>query len=43
MEEIYVKLLNEGTEVHRPVPGKATSESVYFINDSAAYNAADEA
>jgi hypothetical protein len=42
MEEIYVKLLNEGTEVYRPVPAKRISESVYFIPDTATYNADDE-
>jgi len=42
MEEIYVKLLNEGTEVYRPVPAKRISESVYLINDSATYDATDE-
>jgi hypothetical protein len=42
MEEIYVRLLNEGTEVYRPVPAKRISESVYLILDTAAYDAADE-
>jgi hypothetical protein len=42
MEEIYVKLLNEGTEVYRPVLAKRISESVYLIPDTAAYDADDE-
>lgn len=42
MEHIYVKLLNEGTEVYRPVPATRISESVYFILDTATYDADDE-
>jgi hypothetical protein len=42
MDEIYVKLLNEGTEVYRPVPAKTIGESVYLIDGSVAYDAADE-
>jgi len=42
MEEIYVKLLDEGTGVYRPVPAQRISESVYVINDNATYNTAGE-
>ncbi len=42
MDEIYVKLLNEGTEVYRPVPAQRISDSVYLIGHSATYDAADE-
>lgn len=42
MEEIYVKLLNEGTEVYRPVLAKRINESVYFIPDTAIHDVDDE-
>ncbi len=42
MEEIYVKLLNEGTEVYRPVPAERISVSVYVIDHAAPYDTADE-
>jgi hypothetical protein len=42
MEEIYVRLLNEGTEVYRPVPAQRIGSSVYLIDHRAPYDTADE-
>jgi hypothetical protein len=42
MEEIYVRLLNEGTEVYRPVPAQPIGSSVYLIDHRTPYDAADE-
>jgi hypothetical protein len=42
MEEIYVRLLEEGTEVYRPVPATHVGSSVYLIDPRALYNRADE-
>jgi hypothetical protein len=42
MEEIYVRLLDEGTEVYRPVPATKLGPSVYKISSHAAYDTSDE-
>src|ERR1700743_467953 len=42
MGEIYVKLLDEGTEVYRAVPATQLESSVYLIDPRAPYNTDDE-
>jgi hypothetical protein len=42
MDEIYVKLLGEGTEVYRPVPATKLGPAVYMISRHATYNSSDE-
>ena len=40
--KIYVKLLNEGTEVYRPVTAEKISESVYKMHGFELYDEEDE-
>ena len=40
--EIYVRLLDEGTEVYRPVRATHLGSSIYLIDPQAPYNVADE-
>jgi hypothetical protein len=42
MDEIYVRLLEEGTEVYRPVAATQLESSVYLIDSRASYNTVDE-
>jgi len=42
MDEIYVSLLEEGTDVWRPVPARRLGPSVYLIYPEAPYNRDDE-
>jgi len=42
MDEIYVRLLEEGTEVYRAVPTTQIEPSVYLIAPRAPYNTVDE-
>lgn len=42
MENIYVKLLEEATEVYRPAPATKLAPSVYLIGCPSEYDPADE-
>jgi hypothetical protein len=42
LETIYVRLLDEGTEVVRPAPARRLSEGLYELLPTANYNPADE-
>jgi hypothetical protein len=42
METIYVRLLNEGTEVYRPVLASQVGPTVYLISSDQPYNIEDE-
>jgi hypothetical protein len=42
MDEIYVRLLEEGTQVYRPVPAKHLGSSIYLIDPQVQYNVTDE-
>lgn len=39
---IYVKLLDEGVNVYRPVPGKKISENIYKLEGMNIYDPLDE-
>jgi hypothetical protein len=41
-ETIYVKLLDEGTDVVRPVPARRLSEGIYEVLPTANYDPKDE-
>ena len=40
--EIYVKLLNEGTEVYRPVPASKIKDNIYRLEGAGNYDTEDE-
>jgi hypothetical protein len=42
MDEIYVRLLDEGTEVYRAVPATQLGSSIYLIDPHASYDTEDE-
>jgi len=42
MEKIYVKLLNEGSLVYRPVNAQHISKGIYLIDETNDYNSDDE-
>jgi hypothetical protein len=42
MDEIYVRLLDEGTEVYRPVRAKHLGSLIYLIDPQSPYNSDDE-
>lgn len=42
MKNVYVRLLNEGVEVFRPVPATSVTPGVYIIGRPANYDAEDE-
>ncbi len=42
MHEIYVKLLDEGTIVYRPVRATRLASSIYLLDPNASYDATDE-
>ena len=41
-EIIYIKLLNEGTEVYRPVISEKLNDNVYEVGGAEIYNPNDE-
>jgi hypothetical protein len=40
--EVYVKLLNEGTEVYRPVPSRRIADDIFLLCGADIYNREDE-
>lgn len=42
MKNVYVRLLNEGVEVFRPVPAKIVAPGVYVLEQPTSYDPEDE-
>jgi hypothetical protein len=40
--EVYVRLLNEGTQVYRPVPSRRMADDVFLLRGDDIYNREDE-
>jgi hypothetical protein len=40
--EVYVRLLNEGTEVYRPVPSRRIADDIFLLCGNDIYNRAYE-